>query len=431
VRAVGPPDSLNDSHALTVVVDARLAAGASGGIESVVIGLADALSRLTDGPEKYVFVAHQGRESWLAPFISGSTQLVLADPMAQPSGQGLRAKVATAAPRLSSAWRRTRRASQRVARPARDHFVEALSPDVIHFPFQRGFKTRIANIYHPHDLQHRHLPEFFSTEELDWRETWYRNLCEQATVVAVSSSWTKRDVETQYRLDPRKVWVVPLAPGISVDLALSAAEIDEGSARLALPESYVFYPAQTWLHKNHAALIGAISILRAQDGLVIPLVFSGFLDENSSSLRRAAEELGVADQIHWLGFLRPRDLNIAFAKARGVVIPSLFESASGPLWEAFRAGVPAACSNVTSLPEQAGDAALIFNPHRPEDIAVAIRRLFMDQRLRDTLVERGRKRVEAFTWDRTARTFRAHYRRIGGGQVTDEDHRLLLAPPGI
>jgi glycosyltransferase involved in cell wall biosynthesis len=112
-----------------------------------------------------------------------------------------------------------------------------------------------------------------------------------------------------------------------------------------------------------------------------------------------------------------------------VVIPTLFEAASGPLNDAFLAGVPAACSNVTALPRQAGDAALVFDPHELAAIARAIRQLWTDEPLRQTLITRGRARVAQFSWDRTARHFRAHYRRIGGRPLTDEDRRFLSDEP--
>ena len=114
---------------------------------------------------------------------------------------------------------------------------------------------------------------------------------------------------------------------------------------------------------------------------------------------------------------------------RCVVIPTKFEAASGPLWEAFAAGVPAACSNVTSLPDQAGDAALLFDPCQPEEIAGAIHQLWRDEALRRSLVERGKRNVARFTWERTARIFRAHYRRIANRCLSEEDHTLLAAPP--
>ncbi len=92
-------------------------------------------------------------------------------------------------------------------------------------------------------------------------------------------------------------------------------------------------------------------------------------------------------------------------------------------------GVPVACSNATSLPQLAGDAALVFDYDKPDKIAEAIFRLWTDEALRKTLIERGKLRVAQFTWERTVRLFRAHYRRIANRFLTEEDHALLNAPP--
>jgi glycosyltransferase involved in cell wall biosynthesis len=112
-----------------------------------------------------------------------------------------------------------------------------------------------------------------------------------------------------------------------------------------------------------------------------------------------------------------------------VVIPTLFEAASGPLGEAFMAGAAAACSDVTSLPRQAGESALVFDPRDPAGIAAAVLKLWAGESLRTALIERGRANIARFTWDRAARHFRAWYRKVGGRELTDEDRALLSAEP--
>ena len=123
------------------------------------------------------------------------------------------------------------------------------------------------------------------------------------------------------------------------------------------------------------------------------------------------------------------DLKCLYRLARATVIPTKFEAASGPLWDSFIAGTPAACSTVTSLPEQAGDAALLFDPERPYEIAGAIAALWTDTELRTELRRRGAVNVQRFSWNRTARIFRAHYRRIASRPLAEADLELLRAPP--
>ena len=163
----------------------------------------------------------------------------------------------------------------------------------------------------------------------------------------------------------------------------------------------------------------------------IPFVSTGRQNAFYREILKEARRLGLAEQVHFLGFITPLELQCLYKLCRGVIVPTKFEAASAPLWEAFVSGAPAACSNVTSLPEQAGDAALIFDPEKPEEIAEATLRIWTDETLRRTLVERGHKNVARFSWERTARIFRAHYRRLAGGPLTEEDRELIDSPPRL
>jgi glycosyltransferase involved in cell wall biosynthesis len=113
------------------------------------------------------------------------------------------------------------------------------------------------------------------------------------------------------------------------------------------------------------------------------------------------------------------------------VVPTLFEATPFPVWEAFSAGVPVACSNVTSLPRQVGDAALVFDPRSPEEMATAIRRIWKDDELRRRLVELGRERVAEFTCERTAGLFAAHYRQLAHRELSEHDRAILAAAPAL
>ena len=431
---------------LRVVIDARLTSGQAGGVEGVVIGLAHGLARL-EGPEEYIFVAREGETEWLEPYTGGSVRIERQAAADDPPAAGVPRPTAAQPParrrgRLARLLRRLRRslaASQpprpaaRAAKPPRsrpegDPFIDELRPDVVHMPIQHGFLTAAPSIYHPHDLQHVHLPQFFNEGQLRWRERWYGELSRQAAMVAVVSDWTRRDVIDHFDLPAEKVRVVPFAPPLAATRMPTSAERAEVRARRSAPERYVIYPAQTWPHKNHLRLLEALAQLRRDRGLTVPLVATGRQTQHFAELARAATDLGVADQVQWTGFIDPVELQALMLDARAVIIPTLFEAASGPLWEAFAAGVPAACSNVTSLPDEAGDAAIVFDPLDVDAIASAIAALWQDEELRDRLVRRGRARVAHLSWDRTARIFRAHYRRLGGRTLSEEDLDLTRLP---
>ncbi|MFN8629646.1 MAG: glycosyltransferase family 1 protein [Chloroflexota bacterium] len=191
------------------------------------------------------------------------------------------------------------------------------------------------------------------------------------------------------------------------------------------------YPAQTWPHKNHANLLRALARLREAKGLEIPLVASGRRNEHFPVLEELSHSLDLTHQVVWTDFVSEADLLALYGGATAVVIPTRFEAASAPLWEAFHAGIPAACSNVTSLPEQAGDAALLFDPDDVPGMAESIERLWTDAALRAVLIARGSARVSRLSWDRTARIFRAHYRRIAGRQLSEQDEALVAPTAGF
>ena len=108
-----------------------------------------------------------------------------------------------------------------------------------------------------------------------------------------------------------------------------------------------------------------------------------------------------------------------------MVMPSLFESDSSPIYEAWLEGKPIACANVTSLPVQVMDAGIVFDPYMPEAIANAMFLLSTDEELRRRLAELGRLRVKDYDWERTAKAYRALYRRSAGLQLSEEDNWLL------
>ena len=310
-----------------------------------------------------------------------------------------------------------------------DGTVEGASIDLVHFVAQSAFITDVPSIFHPHDLQHVHLPEFFTRPQRRRREVDYGTFCRRAAMVAVTSEWVRRDVPTHFELQPENVCVVPWAPPTLAYTAPDDATLAAVSRRLDLPTRFLFYPAQAWPHKNHVALFRALARLRDEEGLDVPLVCTGGESAYASELLRQRSALGLDDQIRWLGFVSPDDLRALFELCAGVVVPTLFEAASGPVWEAFVAGAPVACSNVTSLPAQVGDAAIVFDPHDEEALVEAVRRLWLDDALGRELVRKGQERVGAFTWERTAKHFRAHYRRLAGRELDADDKALLDAPP--
>lgn len=415
---------------LRVCVDARILSGTAGGVEQFVLGLAYGLSQLRDGQEEYHFLAYTNADAWIRPYLRGPCRILHCSKA--PRSSKLRSLLKTSAPRIHNLVQRGFPVSERwtIRGLWSDGTIEMANIDVMHFTHQVAFLTKILSIYHPHDLQHKHLPHYFSVSKRLMREVLYRLFCRRAQLVAVSSSWIKANLKEMYRLANDKVEVVPLAPPISAYQKPTLDDLYDVQQKLALQEPFIFYPAQTWPHKNHLALLDALAILRDRYRMIVSAVFAGSISESFfPKILRHIQKLGLSAQARFLGFVGPLELQALYRLAKCVVIPTKYEAGSFPLWEAFVSGVPVACSNVTSLPAQAGDAALFFSPDQPEQIADAIIQLWEDEHLRGKLIERGYQNVARYSWERTARIFRAHYRRIAKRSLGEEDRALLTALP--
>jgi glycosyltransferase involved in cell wall biosynthesis len=414
----------------TVVVDARLVAGTAGGVEQVVAGLARGLSVLSDGSEQYLFLTHRASQSWLVPHIAGPCRIVGSAQSAKVLAKALAARLS---PTLRRSWWRSLerivRLGQSPLARAHDRELESLGADLAHFPRQDAILTGIPSIYHPHDLLHLHYPAFFSRQELEERAATYAEHCRRASMIAVSSSWTRDDIAARLGLPESLVHVVPLAPSLELVPQQSAAELETTRTAHHLPEQYALYPAQFWPHKNHVALVEACALLRDRYHLRVPIVLAGRKTEHTAAVIARIRDLDLGSLVHLTGYVTASQLRCLYQLATCVAIPTLFESASFPMMDAFLTGIPVAASTATSLPGQAGGAAMLFDPTSTEEIAGALASLWTSADLRDELAAKGREVVRPFSWERTARHFRAHYRRILDLPMTQADRGLLQAAP--
>jgi glycosyltransferase involved in cell wall biosynthesis len=417
VSATGP---------LRVCIDARLDHGRPGGVQQEIMGLASGLSRL-GGEEEYLFLAYEDAAAWLGSHLGGACRILpVRRPRPPRQHTGPRAALRRFDRRRRWFFRELLGKRMPPARiPDSDGTVERAGVEVMHFAMQGGFRTTLPTIYAPQDLQHLHLPELFHRDEHAWREGFYRPLCEQARAVTALARWGKEDLVRAFGLPPEKVWVIGLASILSEYPLPSPAALAEVQARLALPEAFAFFPAQTFAHKNHLGLVRALAELRDRRGLTVPLVLSGHRNAYWATIEREIRRLRMGGQVRALGFVTPLELRCLYQLARMVVFPSRFEGFGMPVVEAFHAGVPVASSSATCLPDIAGDAALLFDPEDVPAMADAVARIWTDPGLREELVRRGRRRALGFTWDRMARSYRALYRLVGGRILDDDDRRLL------
>ncbi len=220
-------------------------------------------------------------------------------------------------------------------------------------------------------------------------------------VIAISNA-AREDLVERVGLDPARVDVTHLGfrPDAPHARPTPEAELRE---RLGLGDRpVVLTVGQKREHKNQLSLVKAMAGC-GDATLVVP----GAPTPYEATLREAAAGLPVV----FPDWLDDADLEGLYRLARAFVLPSFEEGFGLPVLEAMGRGVPVACSNVSSLPEVAGDAALLFDPHSPEAITGALRRLLDDEALRDDLRARGHERAAAFPWRATAEATLETYRR--------------------
>lgn len=372
---------------MRVVINAQIDPQTSGGIAQVLVGLAHGLGGL-DGPEEYVFVCSRASADWLGRYVGRNARIQINERSTPPPRRGIR---------LS------------------DGFWESLNPDVIHFPYQAFAQTAVPALFNPHDLQHVHLPEYFSKDEIERREALYGDACRSAVAIVTASEFVRRDLVDHFGLPADKIHVIGWGSPTHAYERPDGFDARDALRRFGLEPGYAVYPAQTWPHKNHLRLLDSLRLVRDRDGIKIPLVCSGALTEHWSVLRRRVDELSLADQVWFLGRISEADLVALYRAAGFMIVPTLFEAASFPVLEAFAEGLAVACSNVAALPEQVGDAGLLFDPRDDEAIAAALHRLHTDDSLRRELSRRGLMRSRQFSWREVAAQYRALYRQVARG----------------
>ena len=196
-----------------------------GVVEVFVIGLAHGLSQLRDGPEEYYFLAYPNADGWIRPYVFGACRLLHCS-RAIPSSR-LRRGLKNSAPRIYSFTQKIYPVSERwgIKGLWSDGTIEKAKIDIMHFTHQVAFLTRVPSIYHPHDLQHKEFPHYFSVSKRLMREVLYRVFCNRAKLVAVSSSWIKSELGKVGGISMDKVEVVALAPVISAYEEIGRAHV--------------------------------------------------------------------------------------------------------------------------------------------------------------------------------------------------------------
>ncbi len=255
------------------------------------------------------------------------------------------------------------------------------------FPSQDiwSYSLPVQTIGTVHDLMHRYerqYAEVGSRKEYRARERQYSRMCEKAKGILVDSNLGKQQLLESYHISSSKVHILPfVAPKYIYEATKSISLIYD------LPSKYLFYPAQFWKHKNHKAIVRAISVLieKLPD---LKMVFVGSLNNRYASLKILIEKLGLQNVFIFLDQVPDEQMKVLYTNARALIMPTFFGPTNIPPLEAFACGCPVAVSNVYAMPEQVGDAGLLFDPNSDKEIIDTIYKLWTDNDLIQYLKEK-------------------------------------------
>jgi glycosyltransferase involved in cell wall biosynthesis len=250
-----------------------------------------------------------------------------------------------------------------------------------------------------HDVQENYFPENFPWWQRVWRHQVYAGLLGRAGRVICESRYVKTDIIGTFGV-AEALTVVITAPPLRQFLAEQTGDqLQAARIRLRLPEKFLFYPAHFWAHKNHLRLIEAFSEVAAK----VPdlkLVLTGKKRDGYEAVMNAVGKFGLNERVVHLGYVEQDDLQAIYRLSTALVMPSLFESVSIPIYEAFQVGTPVVASDILAIPEQVGDAGLLFDPMSVASIRDAILKIVGDPDAARRLGKRGHDRMLTMTPER-------------------------------
>lgn len=344
--------------------------GRIGGLEHYFYGLLEAM--LDAAPDhEYLLYAHAENAPALQRFVPRARLVMIADAHRLPE----------------------------FARAVRDS-----DPDAVFHPFLFIEPPQLdaINVIHIPDLRYRHYPEQIPPEVLKVWSRQFPDSARRADAILTLSRYSRDDIAGAFGIDRERIGIA--SPGVEARFFEPVAPdvLAATRVRLGLPERFIYYPADTWPHKNHARLFEALAMLDRR-GVRVPLVLSGFPNAGEDEVSRALGAHGVEALVQRAGYLPRADLPAVYRLADALVFPSMFEGWGMPVSEAMACGTAVACSASASIPEVGGELPLYFDPFKPAEIADCIERLWTDDALRFDLGSRGPAHALRQGWAPAAR----------------------------
>lgn len=275
-----------------------------------------------------------------------------------------------------------------------------------HINFSR-FSKDTKHVLTIHDISFLHYPEFFSYRKNFWhRALALKKLVNDCTAIVAVSENTRQDIIELLKVNPEKVHTI--YSGVNPGVPLPGPEEERNFFRRhELKSRFILYLGTIEPRKNIAGLIYAYNRLRDENvNLVdLQLVLAGGSGWRNRLIYRAWEESPYRRDIKFLGYVSAREKELLYHRAEVFIYPSYYEGFGLPPLEAMARNLPVITSNVSSLPEVVGPAALAVNPYDINEIAKALELVVTDDKLKNRLIKAGQEQIHNFSWEKTAKQY--------------------------
>ncbi len=264
-----------------------------------------------------------------------------------------------------------------------------------------GVKGKKITIFH--DMAYKRFPETVRARTKMMLDSNMEQACRRADAILTVSEFSKREVLEYLPVSPEKITVMPL--GIRSErfhTGYTEEQIGAAREKYRLPKEYLLYLGTLEPRKNIERLVEAYGVLRQRNADVPPLILAGRKGWMYDTIFAKIQELGLEQYVWSTGYVENEAVPLLIAGAVAFLFPSIYEGFGMPPLEAMACGTPVLTANVSSMPEVAGDSAVLVDPFSVESIAEGMERLVEKPDLRRELSERGIRRASQFTWERSA-----------------------------
>lgn len=252
------------------------------------------------------------------------------------------------------------------------------------------------------DVSYKHFPEMFPKKDLLKLAIWGKFSINNAEKIITISNSSRDDIINEYKVPKSKVEVIPV--GIK-EVKVSKMDKSDFIKKYNLSNPYVLFVGTLQPRKNITKLIEAFSELKTENlkpKTDLDLVIVGRKGWDFENILNAPKKFNIEDKVKFLDNVTNEDLPLFYKNAEVFVLPSLYEGFGLPILEAMQNDCPVVASNISSLPEAGGNAALYFDPNNAEDIAKTIEKVVSDKRLREDMIRKGKEQIKKFSWEKSA-----------------------------